>query len=131
MYTDPPALKLVNSSNVRNESEVLELFCRATGGNPKDDSPEYNYSFCFRPNLTTISSQVSHYSGKHCPENYLFIGNERNYKRRLEYIHRGIYLNHNSSAVQMQIDSPIKQIDIHCVSLKTYYFNYSYFIFNV
>ena len=134
MYTDPPALELVNSSNVRNESEVLELFCRATGGNPKDDSPKYYYSFCFRPNLTTISSQVSSESGKHCPENYLFIGNGRNYNRRLQYNHRGTYLcrvKHNSNAVQMQTDSPIKQIDIHCVSLMTYYFNYSYFIFNV
>ena len=133
MYTDPPALELVTSSNVRNQSEVLELFCRATGGNPKDDSPDYYYSFCFRPNLTTISSQVSRESGKQCPENYLFIGNGRNYIRRLEYNHRGTYLcrvKHNSSAVQMQNDSPIKQIDIQCVSLVTYYFNYSYFIFN-
>ena len=97
-----------------------------------------------RPNITTHSApaRISR------PSALKYLANRVNNVRKITYLlemdaiiledwsiynHRGTYLcrvKHNSNAVQMQTDSPIKQIDIQCVSLVTYYFNYSYFIFN-
>ena len=108
----------MNLTDVQHEGGVLRLLCLASGGNPKHDSPEYYYSFCFHPNLTTIRSQVSRESNERCPKNYLYIDNGFHYNKSLEYTDRGTYIctvGHSSNLEQMQNSSPVKQLDVRCV----------------
>ena len=131
VFTDPPKLDLIASSDKRNVGSEVEFTCKATGGNPIFTYHKYRYSLCFRPLMQMLDSDESREFSGMCPPDYSAVGNGTNFKTKLEHFHRGTLfcrVEYKSNEVeQMVSQSSPHIIDVSC--MKQYYFNYSTFFY--